>query len=128
MELTAENVEKVFKACLFNDGEDTTNHVAAPGITVNIGFHPERLKNHDQNIKLLLDQLPHQFRESTEAGGWSFLNACNREDGEQWTGVHRTMEQLMLLGAAAGRVSVMPRMLWPMLPGGVPYFTILNKD
>ena len=122
--ITAENmasrVNEVFMDCLFRDGEDTTNHIVAEGIMSTYGFHPERLETHRNDIKELLERLPDEFKE-----GWSFLNACNDRDGEQWTGLHTTMEQLVVLGIALGFASyLMPRDLWSVMPGGMPYFNV----
>lgn len=74
-------------------------------------------------IEKVLRQLPAPF---IDEGGWSFLNLCMDREGNQWTGSHQTMEQLMMLGMATGMVKILfPRDLWSILPGGVPYFTIV---
>lgn len=122
--LTADHVGAVFHDCLFRDGEDTTNHVKAEGIVTNVGFHPERLEAHKQEIADMLAELPDEFKASS-GGGWSFLNACNDRNGNQWADLHRTMEQLVLLGIATGLVEYqLPREMWTALPGGVPYFVV----
>ena len=124
MELTAENVDRVFTECLFKEDEDHSTYVEAEGIVNKMGFHPERVKTHAEEISSMLDQLPDQFHEKT-GGGWSFLNACNRKDGVQW-GEHRNMEQLITLGIAIKKVRYcMPREMWVAFPGGMPYFVIL---
>ena len=125
--LDPQTVTEIFTDCLFRDGEDTSGAVTAEGIMINAGFHPGRLAAHDHEIAELLDDLPDQFKTSTGGGGWSFLNACTDRRGDLWTGMHATVEQLMLLGLAAGRVSCpMPRELWSALPGGMPYYTVLD--
>ena len=125
--LGTERVEKVFLTCLFKDGEDTTSHVMAPGITTNVGFHPGRLKEHEEEIVEMLGELPDEFKESG-GGGMSFLNACIDKYGRQWTSFHRTMEQLFLLGTGLGKVELcLPREMWGALPGGMPYYTIKDK-
>lgn len=122
--LTSESVKKIFMDCLFRKDEDTTNHVKAEGITRIVGFHPERLESHRAEIAALLDELPDAFKESS-GGGMSFLNACNDKHGNQWTGLQLHMEQLFQLGIGIGKVKCpMPREMWPVLPGGVPYYTI----
>ena len=61
----------------------------------------------------------------SEGQGSSFLNACYDRDGDLWTGDHATMEQLFVLGIAAGMVNcLMPRDMWPVLPGGMPYYSV----
>lgn len=125
--LGTQRVEKAFRACLFKDGEDTTNHVKVHGITTNVGFHPGRLKEHEAEIAEMLGELPDQFKESG-GGGWSFLNACNDKHGHQWTSFHRTMEQLFQLGIGIGKVECqLPREMWGTLPGGMPYYVIKDK-
>lgn len=122
--LSAERVEEIFLDCLFRDGEDTSKHVKAEGINSNAGFHPGRLENHKAEIEVMLDELPDEFKLS-EGGGWSFLNAFEDKHGNQWTGLHRRMEQLFLLGIAIGKVEYqLPRDMWSVLPGGMPYLVI----
>ena len=132
MELTAENVNETFMKCLFKDdeikdlkeGEIPEGAVLTKGVMAHVGFHPERLEQEKNNISAMLMQLPKQFREK-EGGGWSFLNACNNKDGDQWTDFHKTMDELVCLGIGSGYVEFqLPREMWKMLPGGVPYFMI----
>ncbi|MEK7645754.1 MAG: hypothetical protein AAB374_01460 [Patescibacteria group bacterium] len=122
--LNPEQVNAVFMDCLFKDGEDTSKHVKAEGITTTVGFHPERLESHKAEIEAMLDELPNEFKKSG-GGGWSFLNACNDKHGNQWTGFHQRMEQLFQLGIGIGKVqSQLPREMWLALPGGMPYYII----
>ncbi len=121
--LTAEKVVAVFEDCLFKDGEDTANHVKAEGITTIVRFHPQRLEGHRKDIEAMLAGLPDNFQAS--GGGMSFLNACLDRDGNQWTGMHQTMEQLFQLGIAIGKVKpCLPRDMWSVLPGGMPYYVV----
>ena len=125
MNLSSENVEKVFVECLFKDGEDTTNHIKAEGVMAKIGFNPERIKLHKKDISDMLKELPEQFQKDT-GGGWSFLNACNTKSGIQWTGLHQTIDKLLCLGLASETAKIlMPREMWAMFPGGMPYFVVL---
>jgi len=122
--LSSERVEAIFNDCLFKDGEDTSNYVKAEGIAHNVGFHPERLQSHKAEIEAMLDELPDQFKKSG-GGGWSFLNACLDKHGEQWTDLHLRMEQLFQLGIAIGKVECqLPREMWMVFPGGMPYYVI----
>ncbi len=124
MTLTSKNVESIFQDCLFKDGEDTSQHVPVYGLTINIGFHPDRLKLHEIEIADMLSELPDEFQVSG-GGGWSFLNACNDMNGIQWTGFHRIMELLFLLGIAIGKAKFqLPREMWSALPGGMPYIVV----
>jgi hypothetical protein len=72
----------------------------------------------------MLSDLPDEFQASG-GGGWSFLNACMTKTGEQWTGMHPTMDKLFMLGIAAGKARwLMPRDMWSVLPGGMPYVSV----
>lgn len=123
--LTSEAVEAIFNDCLFKDGEDHTNFVEGEGIMVRVGFHPARLESHREEILNLLLCLPEKFRKS-KGGGWSFLNACTTQDGRLW-GEHRNVEQLLVLGVATKQARIlMPRSMWAIFPGGMPYFVVLD--
>ena len=125
MELTSENVESIFMDCLFQDGEDTSDPAIAEGITSKFGFHKGRLESHRDDISDMLLQLPKEFHKDG-GGGMTFLNAYINAKGEQWTGEHRRMEQLFSLGQACERVQcLMPRDMWSVLPGGMPYYAIV---
>jgi hypothetical protein len=72
----------------------------------------------------MLLQLPDSFQKDS-GGGYSFLEACNNKDGNQWTGLHLRMEQLFSLGIATEQVSYcLPRENWSILPGGMPYLVV----
>ena len=125
LELTRQNVDQVVQDCRWNDVETVDQAQVVEGIAHNVGFSPPRLEEHVEDIEDMLSQLPRQFNEGDEGGGWSFLNACNREDGVQWTGLHLQMEMLFLLGIGIGKVHwMLPRDVWRALPGGVPYVVI----
>ena len=126
MNLTSENVEQVFMDCLFKDGEKTDDHIKAEGITSTIGFHPDRLATHKKDVQSMLHCLPDDFH-SKGGGGMSFLNACNDKDGHQWTDFHQRMEQLFQLGIGLKLAKwQMPRQMWAMFPGGMPYVVVLD--
>jgi hypothetical protein len=125
MKLTSENVEKVFFDCLFKKGENTNEHIKAEGLTQTVGFHPERLSGHKEDVLTMLQELPDEFQQS-KGGGWSFLNACNDKNGRQWSDLHQRMEQLFQLGIALKLAKwQMPREMWSLFPGGMPYITVL---
>ena len=131
MELTAENVQTIFRECSVQPDQSNEPHqdntVTAEGIVHKAVFRQDILDAHQDDIRALLAQLPEEFNESG-GGGWSFLNACNNRQGEQWTGLHQAMEQLMLLGLATGMVTyLLPREAWKALHGNVPYFIIHDR-
>lgn len=122
--ITAVQVNHIFMDCLFKEGEDTEHHILTEGIIHTVGFQPERLEQHRQEIHDMLAELPDEFKVAT-GGGYSFLNACLDRYGNQWADEHRTVEQLVLLGLAIGEVEyLLPRPMWGMMPGGVPYFVV----
>ena len=126
MGLTSERVTEIFLDCLYREDEDTSNHIKAEGITTNVGFHPERLEGHRAEVEAMLMELPDQFLLS-KGGGWSFLNACMDRNDIQWGG-HENVQQLILLGIGLNKVRFcMPRSMWSVLPGGMPYFVVLDK-
>lgn len=91
-------------------------------------FDAVRLADNQDIIREMLLELPREFMK-TGGGGWSFLNACNDKHGCQWTGLHQTMAQLFLLGMTIRMVvPTLPPELTDILPGGVPYFTILDNQ
>lgn len=124
MRLTAENVYKTVKACLFRDDEIVNGSMPAravvvDAITMKLGFDPDKITQQTENIRSMLGELPPEFKD-----GMSFLNACLTKTGEQW-GEHRDMAALFALGQAAGMVTCcLPRDLWDALPGGVPYYQV----
>lgn len=124
--LTPENVKKVFTKCLFEKDEDMTNHVKAEGILHNAAFHPGRLEENRQMVHDMLSELPDGFKVSG-GGGQSFLSACMNKDNVQWTGLHMDQEMLFLLGLAIDEVACpLPKDMWDHLPGGMPYYTVLQ--
>jgi hypothetical protein len=125
MKLTAENVHTTFMKCLFSEGESTENYVLGEGCITKVGFHPERLKSNETNISEMLNQLPDEFKK-IGGGGMSFLNMCNDKDGNQWSDLHQTMDELVTMGIASEKASfLMPRDMWNVLPGGMPYVVVL---
>lgn len=126
MKLTAKNVHDIFMDCLFKDTPKSgTKYLPAEGLTTNVGFNTDKINKYANDIKSLLNELPETFRE-TVGGGWSFLEAYLYKDGNHW-GEHTNMQELLLLGIASGYAKyLLPRELWTVLPGGVPYFVVLD--
>jgi hypothetical protein len=130
--IDTQKLEAVFVGCFFKDdelkdlktGEVPAGCVHVEGIVNRFGLHPERLEAARTKVVYWLKQLPTEFR-AEMGGGWTFLNACQTKDGEQW-GEHRNMEQLFCLGLGLKLVTeMMPRQMWKMLPGGMPYYSII---
>lgn len=124
MKLTSQAVEEMTAACLFKDDESLDDAIKVEGIIHNYAFHPGRIQDNAETIASLLAELPTEFQHDG-GGGWSFLNACNDRNGNQWTGLHLQMERLFCLGIAAGCARwLLPRDMWRILPGGVPYVSV----
>lgn len=120
MKLEPASVETLMHSCLSRDRKDVI-HVL--GLVNNFAFSVSAIEAHKAEIKELLDQLPDAFQ-TTKGGGWSFLNACQDRNGELWTGVHQTVEQLLCLGIAAGQAKWLMREHADIMPGGVPYVVV----
>lgn len=134
--LTTKKVHDIFMDCLFKDEEvagrsteemlESGEVIPASGILNNIGFNASRLNTKREEVKTMLSEFSDDFHVKG-GGGMSFLNACNDKDGNQWTGEHKSMEEIFLLGIGLDMVQLAPRAMWPSLPGCMPYVTI-NLD
>ena len=123
--LTAERVKELFMRCLFAKDEDKTKYVKVEGVMITVGFHPERIATSKNVILAMLKELPDEFLAS-KGGGWTFLNMCNDRHGDQWTDLHKTMEQLVLLGISAGVAKWQMFDMKSAMPGGMPYVLVLD--
>lgn len=127
--IDANEVVKIFMNCLFLeaeliDGKPPADAIVVDGILCKFGFNRKRIAMHKSRIAEMLLALPVEFH-SNGGGGMSFLGACYDIDGVQWTGLHHTMGNLLDLGEAAGLCKlVLPRSMWSMLPGGMPYYVV----
>lgn len=122
MKLTSKMVETILYSLLYTEDEVIDERIViVDGIILQYGFHPDRVTNAKVQIAELLKEVPQDFLVDG-GGGSSFLRLCFDRHGSQWTGSHRMMESLCVLAIAAdlGRW-LMPREMWPILPGGVPY-------
>jgi hypothetical protein len=123
--INSEKVIKLFENCLFKEeeiinGKPIVDPICAEGVMSKIGFHPERIKEATNEIVEMLNCLPEEFK-----SGYTFLNFCQTKDGKQWTGLHQVCDQLVTMGIAIGKITYcLPREMWSILPGGVPYIQI----
>ncbi len=126
MELTAENVNNIFTQCLAEDGEGE-NVVLIGGVVNNFALDKFWVNENKEDIKSMLLQLDDNFM-NDGGGGWTFLNMPMRADGVQW-GEQRNAEQLLVLGIACELANyLMPREMWKMFPGDMPYIAVNRKD
>lgn len=124
--IDAERVREITKDCSVTE-HPSKDEVVVKGVAHTFGFIPAKLEEHRHEVATMLQGLPKEFRKPNVGGGggWSFLNACNDANGEQWTGFHLTMESLFALGIALGLAEwVLPRDLWSVLPEGMPYVVV----
>ena len=118
--LSSTRVEEIYTDCLAKHYEPSAEPVFA--IQMIAGFNQSRLNGHRAEIEAMLLQLPVQFQDKN---GASFLDADTDINGTQWTGVHQTVEKLILLGLAIGKVAfTVPREYWSVLPKKAPFFTV----
>lgn len=123
MKLTSTNVNTVLMDCLFKKGEDTTNYIEVQAVMRHLGLNPERVEKHKEDIESMLSQLPDSFNKG-KGDDNSFLNAAVTNSGEQW-GEHGNVDELLCLGLAIDKVEILlPREMWNVFPGGMPYFVI----
>lgn len=121
--LDPEQVAATFAACESTDDDA----LEIDAIATSVRLSETECKRHGELILAMLLELPDEFRASA-GGGWSFLNACMDRHGNQWTGLHARMAQLFALGMGAGLVECqLPRSVWDVLPGGMPYYVIKDK-
>ncbi len=122
MQLTAENVERVFKDCLAEHREGAQ---LIHGVILKAAFNHSKVSANRDNILSMLSLLPEPFFVGI-GSGWSFLNLCVDHNERQWTGLHQTCDMLVCLGLAIGAVEIRfkQRELWQVLPGGMPYLQI----
>jgi hypothetical protein len=124
MKLSAKNVERVFNLCIERETK-RNDELIVHGIVNDFPFNKKMLSEYADDIIGFLNELPKEFHEN-DGGGWSFLNACNDKNGNQWTGSHAVMEKLFVLGIGIDKVKLLlPREVWGSLPGGVPYFVVV---
>lgn len=127
--INSERVNEMFHDSLYReeevvDGKEPEGCVPADGIVINVGFHPQRLEAHREEVRKYLAELPDAFHVN-KGGGMSFLMACNDRRGNQWTDLHQRMEQLFQLGIGLGLAKwVMERSFWALMPGGMPYVQV----
>lgn len=120
--LDSEDVMSLYRECLAS--KNSTETIEVEGIRTKSAFDTEKIIKAKPQIRMMLNELPAPFFEST-GGGYSFLAACNDKNDRQWADLHSTMETLFTLGLACGYVTLLlPRDMWHVLPGGVPYYMI----
>lgn len=132
MTISANAVTETFMHCFFTEEElkkgtpTKEEYVAGNGVMNSIAFHKGRLEESRDKVKEMLTHLSPMFY-TEGGGGYSFLYMCSTKDEVQWTGQQRIVDQLVILGNALGYVTLTPREMNAVLPGGVPYVIIDSK-
>lgn len=132
-QLTLTRVRTCMLFCLFldhemkDDGGAPDDAVIVEGAMNNFGFHPGRLEESREEITAMLMELSTEFMLSG-GGGMSLMRAVADKHDNLW-GEQKDAGDLMVLGMAIGKVKcVLPRQMWHILPGGMPYYTVLDKE
>jgi hypothetical protein len=124
MKLNSKNVSAVFAECLVR-GHDA-DYIKIEGVKMGAAFNTQRLEQKKAEIVEMLECLPNEFR-ITGGGGWTFLNMCLDNEGNQWCDLHATMDELVCLGIGIGKLNFqLPRDMWSSLQGGMPF--LVYKD
>jgi hypothetical protein len=126
-------VNELLIDCLFRNEElgDTPNIMPEGGVKVEatmvtFGFHPDRLQAHRFEVVEMLKQLDDSFMQS-KGGGMSLMNMVATKDGELWTGIQKTADELFALAKGMDLADfTLPRDMWVVLPGQMPYITIYD--
>lgn len=123
--LTAPLVTQLLASCMYAEKPDPIpdDTVIVQGVMLRIGLDPKKLEEAKPKILELLQELPPSFF-NTETGD-SFLNMCMDRHGSQW-GEHINMDELLVLGLAAGYIRMLPRQMWAACPGGLPLLMIFT--
>lgn len=119
-------VHEIFMDSLFKKEENHDTYVTAQGLRMTCAFHPERLESHTDEVHSILQDFPKEFMEST-GGGYTFLQMVSDKNGDLCM-EQTTADELLMLGIATGwAVILLPREMWQLLPGGVPYVMLYDE-
>lgn len=138
--LTGVNVEKLFddvvqRPFMRADDDPTVSidvfdpdTIFVEGVVHSAYFNQTKLESHRHEVAAWIRQLPSQFHRNG-GGGWTFLNLCENASGQMWTSFHLTMERLYMLAAGLGLAHfALPRDVWAVLPGEMPYIIFTVTD
>lgn len=117
--ISPQRVETLLKNALSPDG------VPIEGFIHTFCLVPAKIDRAE--VIKMLEQLQVEFFDNG-GGGWSALNLCMTAQGDLWTGEQRVTELLYCLAAALDLASfLLPRDIWKVLPGGMPY-VVFNRS
>lgn len=121
-------VHTIIKDCLYASPDDVPADKSAvalvEGVHLRLGFDPAAVERSRARIDALIDAVvADEFYE-----GMSFLRLCYDRSGSLW-GQHRDMDALLCLGIAVKRAKILlPREMWFVMPGGVPYVQFFKSE
>ena len=125
--LNPQIVLEIFAHCLFRKGDYNKLKTTIEGIRGDVYFETTRLREKDNDVWELLNELSDDFKASG-GGGTSLISGCADRHGHLWSGEQVVVEKLFLLGMGIKKVKYfLPSKFWPTLAGGVPYYIILDK-
>lgn len=103
------------------EGKPPDGAIVVEGIVNNFAYHPQRLEAARPKVAQLIREIVSDEFLKSKGGGFSFMSLCEDRSGEQW-GEHPDMETFMCLAIGLKLAGYcVPKMLWPALPGGMPY-------
>lgn len=131
-ELSRSNIERIILASLFLPEELPPNPtkenlpkdaIIVEGIMNEFVFNPKRIEEHREDVKGMLAQLGDEFMKDG-GGGMSLMQMVADKHGNLY-GEQQTADLLYVLGNALGYADwIVPRSMWAILPGHMPYIVI----
>lgn len=122
----AELVHTIFVRCLATDLIPEDEQIKVEGLVHNFSFHKASLEECGPEVLRILEEMHDTFKLGS-GDGWSFLLLPFDKYGNHWC-EHNTAEKLVVLGIGLDLVSyLIPRDMWDVLPGGVPYIQLKIK-
>lgn len=129
-----QELDELIRYCLFKEeelpgqGRIPDGAVLVEGLTGRFYFHPIRLKEIKSKVKALIKNLVQPSFFTSQGGGMSFLKLVEAKDGTIW-GEQRSANVLLCLAVALNEATILvPRHLWYLFPGGVPYIRFNDQE
>lgn len=126
--ITANDVRHTLLASLYPDEElegtsTPIDAILVRSVRLYLGFKPKALESQREKVIEFINELPITFRSDLPNGGngASFLDLCVDKNNNIWA-AHGDVDNLIALaiGLNLGEFC-MPRDMWSILPGGMPY-------
>lgn len=135
LSLKPQTVQALCGFCLFSQSQinepSNENAIAIIGEGKKMGLCAAKIARIKNVLTTLLFQLPTEYFDLAfkdlkgAGGGFVFVNLCNNYEGNLWTGMQAIMDDLLILGQAAGRVKNLTKSdISDCMPN---YYIILKK-